>query len=652
MKRYILALLCSVAICMSWGQLNNNCFKLPIPDDNSSIMYMSNQTYTNTTYHITEDSTIIALNNSEIYGLAISGEISLQTSRNSSVKVVLVDYYGTEYLIYEVNSLLTDTTNFTIENIGRETLWDYLVCASHIICRLQNATISISEISPITQILADSAPARKQARSKEQSNIIINTLNANLRAKEIPWVAGETEISEMEYNEKVNILGDNNPMHNIEYYIGGYYIDPAYDESLITKTTSNTPDQYIPEFDWRNRHGKNWITPVKYQDHCNSCGAFASLALLEAYAKIYFNDPNLNIDLSEQEILACLIGSCDNDGVFPMDVSKYIVDQHGIMGEKDYGYNIGIPISCDSKPLYPNEILAIDRKFYDYRYDTPNDLKELLFHMPFCFGKKSWIHVMLLVGYKTIEEGDIIYSTLVNSIYIPSNSKYIGATSWTCKNSWGYLWGDYGYLNFVTNMDDIYCTNYFYGGITYNNNNNNIHYDYDDVKIVDNDGDGYYNWGIGGRPLNAPSWVFNYLDGDDNNPALGQINQYGYCEEIGPEHNEPSLLDRNAVYAVPQFVQRDLIIPAGITLTITSHLVMHRDAKIIIAGGQVILDGGYIHNGYILNKGSFTIKNNGVVEMRSDGEFIHDPHEVEIVATDKEPFPIMFNMELGEFKHI
>ena len=53
-----------------------------------------------------------------------------------------------------------------------------------------------------------------------------------------------------------------------------------------------------------------------------------------------------------------------------------------------------------------------------------------------------------------------------------------------------------------------------------------------DVRCVDMDGDGYYNWGIGPKPAHCPPCP-DEPDGDDSNPNLGPLNSFGQCTIIG-----------------------------------------------------------------------------------------------------------------------
>ncbi|MCX6722449.1 MAG: hypothetical protein NT094_00065, partial [Candidatus Staskawiczbacteria bacterium] len=64
-------------------------------------------------------------------------------------------------------------------------------------------------------------------------------------------------------------------------------------------------------FDWRNINGRNYITPVKDQHYCGSCAVFATIGSLEGEVNAYYNNPSINLDLSEQDLVSCSgAGSC------------------------------------------------------------------------------------------------------------------------------------------------------------------------------------------------------------------------------------------------------------------------------------------------------------------------------------------------------
>lgn len=75
---------------------------------------------------------------------------------------------------------------------------------------------------------------------------------------------------------------------------------------------SSLNSQIPPSFDWRDYQGHDWMTPVKDQGGCGSCWAFGAVGVLEAMHNIWSNDPDLDLDLSEQYLVSdcCFQGNC------------------------------------------------------------------------------------------------------------------------------------------------------------------------------------------------------------------------------------------------------------------------------------------------------------------------------------------------------
>jgi len=90
-------------------------------------------------------------------------------------------------------------------------------------------------------------------------------------------------------------------------------------------------------FDWRDVNGENWLTPVKDQGGCGSCWAFATVGAIEAVYNIERGNPDLDLDLSEQNLVSsCLPGnSCD--GGWHDEASQYIKTK-GIVDESCFPY--------------------------------------------------------------------------------------------------------------------------------------------------------------------------------------------------------------------------------------------------------------------------------------------------------------------------
>ena len=47
-----------------------------------------------------------------------------------------------------------------------------------------------------------------------------------------------------------------------------------------------------------------------------------------------------------------------------------------------------------------------------------------------------------------------------------------------------------------------------------------------DISCTDNDGDGFYCWGIGPKPSHCPE-CHDQADGDDSNPCIGPMDEFG-----------------------------------------------------------------------------------------------------------------------------
>lgn len=56
-------------------------------------------------------------------------------------------------------------------------------------------------------------------------------------------------------------------------------------------------------FDWRDHNGHDWLTSVKDQGGCGSCWAFAAVGCAEPQYNIDLNDPDFDVDLSEQYLV-------------------------------------------------------------------------------------------------------------------------------------------------------------------------------------------------------------------------------------------------------------------------------------------------------------------------------------------------------------
>ena len=122
------------------------------------------------------------------------------------------------------------------------------------------------------------------------------------------------------------------------HIVGGhsYYTSdnfPIVEPVSVYNRGRDTLDDPPADFSWKNYQGHDWTTPARDQAPLGTCWAFAAVGALEASINIQRNDPDLDVDLSEQYYISCLAG-------------QY---QHGIIPEWRFPYQHAY-VDCPNNP--------------------------------------------------------------------------------------------------------------------------------------------------------------------------------------------------------------------------------------------------------------------------------------------------------------
>ena len=201
--------------------------------------------------------------------------------------------------------------------------------------------------------------------------------------------------------------------------------------------------KFDPVFDWRENvgpYGTNGVTPAKDQDTCGSCWAFAALGALESMMKIY---GEVEMDLSEQQIVSCNIYGDGCDGGW-MTSGYQLFRDVGAVDEVCMPYH-----AIDTEPCIQNQCekwAKIDT--WTAVGITVNDIKNAILTGP--------IAVTLHVDddapffwynggcYNTPSSGSSPNHAIVLVGW--DDTACEGAGAWIGKNSWGKAWGDQGFF--------------------------------------------------------------------------------------------------------------------------------------------------------------------------------------------------------------
>lgn len=487
-----------------------------------------------------------------VCNLSISGSVSLP-SDTSLVRVVLEDTEGGSWLVFEATQMLTNRTTVSFTDYGEETTHLCGVTPRMLKVYVRDAALTLANVTVDTcKVGVTYAPLSPNAHDllrTRQVQVKADSINAYNRKNGILWRAGVTSLAKSSFAERQSAMLQEDPLDtsNFEYYVEGIFEEG----SASTPFLLPQQDGYVNEFSWCNRHGENWVTPVRDQQttgsdgkrvDSNYCWAFATTAQIEALFNLYYNR-HMDLDLAEEDVAMHSGERLDNGGAypssFPAGVAKYLKNT-GVALETAVPLHQGDYV-CQPRPgNLPSfkipDYTPISSRTFMSNSDIPNIKHNLIHHGPMATTILG--HAMLLVGYKILKAGDVILyehdSMHDDTVRIKAGDDRIGQTCWIFKNSYGtndiYSTAGNGYMNVVYKNLNTMVRPMVYNippSVTFMQDIPDEITDSLSVKCTDKDGDGYYNWGIGPRPSSLPAWAEAEEDSDDSDPGIGPMDEYG-----------------------------------------------------------------------------------------------------------------------------
>ncbi|MGZ3742387.1 MAG: C1 family peptidase [Pseudobdellovibrionaceae bacterium] len=261
------------------------------------------------------------------------------------------------------------------------------------------------------------------------SLVNVSSLNQTLQKKNATWVAKENWLTHLSKNEAKRMMGlKKAPPLEVDF----------------TAPPSLTQSTLPPSLDWRNKDGRNWVSPMLNQGNCGSCVAFAAIGVMETQLNISSLLPNLNIRLSPQHLFACGEGGC-NSGWVPESAASQLMNK-GVTDEACMPYTSGATgkdVSCQATCSdYSQRIYKISN------YSSPTDdvtdieaVKSALQKGPVMTSLNVYADFMSYAGgvYKHVS-GDYLGGHAISIVGYDDVSQ-----SFIIRNSWGEDWGDHGF---------------------------------------------------------------------------------------------------------------------------------------------------------------------------------------------------------------
>lgn len=487
-----------------------------------------------------------------IYALAVDLSVTF-TSKEGYFSILFEDQAGKQYLVYRDIAIFNQLNKpISLSNKAFETaLFAFGVHPKKLMLRTSGCVVNLDKVHTATSHNNNISKIYQLRRfytlKQDAIQSQIDRINTYNKEHNILWVAKQTSLSLRSYAENRQNLSflDEVDAYGLEHYGGGIYTPMTipFDEMEFLDTTTKP---YVDYFDWRDRHGINWNTSCRNQLPTQSCWAQAPASALEGYIKRYYGRDE-NQYVSVLQIIACSggltldsarIAKCG--GGDPTKASLYLAKEP-IMSESDFPFTNKEYQPCENKPTNPKVSYLVERVQSLRGFNREEVMSTLINKGPMVATIPAESHAMLLSGYGVIKPGLILDYWSTDTYPIPADHPLCGKVYWSFKNSYGDNFGNGGYSYFVrvkhrTTGAPRLCvpsiTNLYYlSGKLTESHRPGLFYKQSMIEAYDEDGDGYYRWGLVGRPF-YDVFIPKEQDGNDSNPLLGPMNEYGICDTL------------------------------------------------------------------------------------------------------------------------
>ncbi|XP_066917650.1 dipeptidyl peptidase 1-like isoform X1 [Clytia hemisphaerica] len=219
----------------------------------------------------------------------------------------------------------------------------------------------------------------------------------------------------------------------------------------------------LPEsFDWRNKEGQSYVTPIRNQGSCGSCYSFGSMGALEAGVAIATNG-RIKPVFSPQYIVSCSNYSQGCDGGMGYLIAGKFAQDYGVVMESDYPYT-GEQTTCENWNIGSDRIHVSDYGYVGGFYGGCNEALmglALVKVGPIVVSfnvTQDFFHYKSGIYQRPQVPTDLSFNPFeVNNhvVVVVGYGMEDGVRYWIVKNSWGTEWGEDGYFRIRRGTDEL-----------------------------------------------------------------------------------------------------------------------------------------------------------------------------------------------------
>jgi C1A family cysteine protease len=273
------------------------------------------------------------------------------------------------------------------------------------------------------------------------SDLTLADVQRAIAARGAKWIAGTNQVTALPQAGRAGMLGV--PMSEI-----------SEERVTIVEETANEDFRVeLPAaYDWRERDGKNFVSPMLDQGRCGSCVAFAAVATYETQLNIAASDTSSPWQLSPQYLFSCGGGGC-GFGWMPEAAARFLVNK-GVTDNACMPYTSGAHgdnVRCNTACTNASE-----RVMKPIAYARPTTggasipaVKRALLKGPLMASMVVYDDFMFYAGgvYKHVA-GARAGGHAVSIVGWNDERQ-----SWIVRNSWGARWGVNGYFEIAWDDD-------------------------------------------------------------------------------------------------------------------------------------------------------------------------------------------------------